>query len=70
MPGLGTVYKLARDPIRVTYDYSQVYAFQGIYAGDGANPGCALTEDSSGALYGTTPAGKGEGAGIIFKLVP
>ncbi len=64
--GLGTIYKLAPG----TYDYSLVYAFQGIFAGDGANPGCALTEDSTGALYGTTPAGSGEGGGVIFKLVP
>jgi uncharacterized repeat protein (TIGR03803 family) len=67
-PGLGSIYML--EPIRATYDYSLVYAFQGILAGDGANPGCALIEDASGALYGTTPAGSGEGAGVIFKLVP
>ena len=30
----------------------------------------ATIEDASGALYGTTPAGSGEGAGVIFKLVP
>ena len=58
------------EPVKTSYDYSLVYAFQGIFAGDGANPGCALIEDASGALYGTTPAGSGEGGGVIFKLVP
>ena len=66
--GLGSIYKLV--PVRTTYDYSLVYAFQGIFEGDGANPGCTLIEDASGALYGTTPAGSGEGGGVIFKLVP
>ncbi len=71
--GFGTVFKLA--PGRAKYRESTIYRFQGIAAGDGANPYSLLVEDGAGALYGATAYGGStsfgaQGGGVVFKLTP
>ncbi len=56
--GYGTVFSLTEK--KGKWKYSQLYAFAG--GTDGANPYAGVTEDSSGALYGTTING------TVFKL--
>lgn len=62
--GLGVVFKLTPPHWTETV----VHTFTGT-GGDGACPIAGLLLDSSGALYGTTPAG-GKNRGIVFKLTP
>jgi len=39
-------------------------------SGDGANPSAALTMDSAGNLFGTTPYGGVNGSGSVYRLSP
>jgi uncharacterized repeat protein (TIGR03803 family) len=71
--GYGTVFKLSPD--RSGYRETVIYRFNGIAAGDGANPYSLLIADGTGALYGTTANGgstsfAAQGGGVVFKLTP
>ena len=65
--GLGTVYKLSpvgsgwKETILYNFDIPQDRLLAGI---------SQLVFDDAGNLYGTTHAGGGHGAGVIFKLSP
>jgi uncharacterized repeat protein (TIGR03803 family) len=72
--GWGTVFKV--DPSGVE---TQLYTFLGEKDGspgrDGAYPASALTQDSNGNLYGTTPVGgvagcNQNGCGVVFQIAP
>ncbi len=70
--GLGTVFKLT-PPARgqTTWSEAVIYSFGEAGSNDGAYPYTGLIMDSSGALYGTTPAGGGSlNEGTVFKLTP
>ncbi len=62
--GFGTVFSLSSK--HGIWKYTMLYAFAG--GADGQNPYAGLSEDSSGALYGTTEAGGSYGEGTLFKL--
>jgi uncharacterized repeat protein (TIGR03803 family) len=71
--GYGTVFKLSPD--QSGYRETVIYRFNGIAAGDGANPYSLLIADGTGALYGTTANGgstsfAAQGGGVVFKLTP
>ena len=48
-------------------DYHVIHSFAGT---DGRAPEAALLQDSSGALYGTTPSGGTNDLGTVFRLNP
>ena len=54
--------------------FSLLYSFQGVNAGDGANPQAGLIADKAGNLYGTTIYGGGvcgnPGCGTVFRRAP
>lgn len=59
----GTVYKIKPNGTETV-----LHAFHG--GRDGSTPMAALIEDANGNLYGTTSAGGGYNAGIVFKITP
>jgi uncharacterized repeat protein (TIGR03803 family) len=68
--GLGTVFELYPDPIRVEdWHYRILHSFSG-EPDDGATPESPLTVDSAGTLYGTTNAGGLSDRGTVYKIVP
>jgi uncharacterized repeat protein (TIGR03803 family) len=72
----GSVFALAPPTAGQTiWTESQLYSFQG--GADGGGPSGSLLEDSTGALYGTTPSGGtvsqcmgNPGCGTVFRLTP
>jgi uncharacterized repeat protein (TIGR03803 family) len=66
--GFGTVFKLTPPaPGKSQWTETVLYSFS---QPDGDSPFAGLVSDSSGALYGVTPAGGANGGGVAFKLVP
>ncbi|MHB8519178.1 MAG: choice-of-anchor tandem repeat GloVer-containing protein [Limisphaerales bacterium] len=59
--GFGTVFKLGTGGS----NYTVLHNFTG---GDGRNPQAGLVSGSDGVLYGTTPNGGYQDAGVVFKL--
>ncbi|HXM41986.1 MAG TPA: choice-of-anchor tandem repeat GloVer-containing protein [Bryobacteraceae bacterium] len=59
--GAGTVYKLDAGG-----NETVLYSFTG--GTDGGNPAAGVVRDSGGNLYGTTPVGGKNNAGVIFTL--
>lgn len=59
--GFGTVFKLSTGGS----NYTVLHNFTG---GDGRNPQAGLVSGSDGVLYGTTPNGGYQDAGVVFKL--
>ncbi len=72
--GCGTVFTLT--PHGSDYVETTIYSFGGASNHDGEFPLGGLTEDASGALYGTTEfqgggsGCQGLGCGIVYKLTP
>jgi uncharacterized repeat protein (TIGR03803 family) len=71
--GCGTVFKLSRAGSGWTI--TPIYAFQGFYTGDGAEPIARVTFGPDGALYGATSQGGSQecsysDCGIVFRLTP
>jgi len=67
--GVGLVFKLTPPAAGGTaWTQTVLYAFSG--GADGSIPESVLTEDSTGALYGSTTLGGANGVGTIFKLTP
>ncbi|HZK80083.1 MAG TPA: choice-of-anchor tandem repeat GloVer-containing protein, partial [Humisphaera sp.] len=60
--GYGTVFEIAHGTTTVT----TIAAFNGI---DGANPTAAVTLDSGGDIFGTTPSHGANGFGTVFEIV-
>ncbi|MGB8785154.1 MAG: choice-of-anchor tandem repeat GloVer-containing protein [Terriglobales bacterium] len=64
--GLGTLYELV--PVgKGKYQQRVQWNFNGT---DGSGPNGGLVLDSAGNLYGTTPAGGSNGAGVVFEVTP
>jgi uncharacterized repeat protein (TIGR03803 family) len=61
--GYGTVFK-----IDASGQFSSLYSFNG--AGDGREPGAALTLGADGNLYGTTVYGGAQDRGTVLRLSP
>jgi uncharacterized repeat protein (TIGR03803 family) len=59
----GTVFRLAADGTETV-----LWAFRGL--SDGCEPASAVIADSSGNLYGTTPACGAAGYGTVFEVAP
>lgn len=66
---VGTVYELHAGPNAVT-TVSIVHSFQGLGSGDGMIPAGELILGRDGNIYGSTPVGGANGAGVLFKLSP
>jgi uncharacterized repeat protein (TIGR03803 family) len=64
VPGLGTVFDLARGSSTIT----TLASFTGPST-TGVQPNPGLIEDTSGNLFGTTAAGGANGNGTVFELV-
>ncbi len=51
--------------------WTKTILYQFLADNDGQSPAAELVVDSSGALYGVTPAGNGSAQyGVVFKLTP
>jgi uncharacterized repeat protein (TIGR03803 family) len=61
----GTIYRFDPEdgPFEVLHDFTG-------QADDGGYPSSSLTQDASGAFYGTTTAGGAFGQGVVFRFVP
>ena len=60
--GCGVVFELTPAGERVLYNFTG--------GNDGFGPGAGVTFDHSGNLYGTTPDGGADSAGVIYQLAP
>jgi uncharacterized repeat protein (TIGR03803 family) len=63
--GCGVVYKLTN--LNGTWTQSVIHYFNG---NDGYGPGAGLSFDAAGNLYGMTPTGGPNAAGVIYQLRP
>ncbi len=63
--GFGSVFELAMGS-NGTWSEKTLYSFTG--GNDGAYPGCSLTFDTVGNLYGTTQFGGVHDYGVVFEL--
>ena len=63
--GCGVVYKLANSG--GVWTQTVIHYFNG---NDGYGPGSGLTFDAAGNLYGMTPTGGPNAAGVIYQLTP
>jgi uncharacterized repeat protein (TIGR03803 family) len=63
--GFGTIFRFdpATDAFEVLHDFSGK-------ADDGSRPYSGLSQDASGAFYGTTTQGGANDAGVAFRFVP
>jgi uncharacterized repeat protein (TIGR03803 family) len=64
--GCGVVFKLTNSG--GVWTQSVIHAFTG--GNDGSGPGAPVVFDKAGNLYGMTPTGGADGAGVIFELRP
>jgi uncharacterized repeat protein (TIGR03803 family) len=62
----GVIYKLSPES-KGRWTYTVLHRFTG---NDGAQPAASLILDNRGNLYGTTPLGGANGAGVVFELTP
>jgi uncharacterized repeat protein (TIGR03803 family) len=62
--GCGVVYKLANTG--GVWRQSVIHSFTG--GSDGSGPGAPLVLDKHGNLYGTTPTGGADGAGVVYEI--
>jgi uncharacterized repeat protein (TIGR03803 family) len=64
--GAGAAFKLTPDG-----KYAVLYSFCARdNCTDGYNPAAGMVLDQKGNLYGTTPLGGADGAGVVFRLTP
>ena len=64
--GQGSAFKLT--PSSGSWTYTSLHDFTG--GSDGGLPGCTLTFDASGNLYGTTTEGGANQYGVVFEITP
>ena len=64
--GCGVVYKLTKSG--QSWKQSIIHSFVG--GSDGYGPGSRVTLDGVGNVYGTTPTGGTQGAGVVYQLQP
>lgn len=64
----GMVFELS--PSGQTWQFSALYAFDGLNGTDGYDPAAGVIFDLSGNLYGTTAAGGAAGFGTVYELTP
>jgi len=65
--GCGVVFKMVKSGSQWTYHV--IHYFTGLN-GDGFGPGVGVTIDKRGNVYGMTPTGGADSAGIVFELTP
>jgi uncharacterized repeat protein (TIGR03803 family) len=67
--GYGTLFELVKPTTGTTWKFELLHSFDD-NGTDGVNPAFAsLVLDAAGNLYGTTPSGGANSAGIVFELV-
>ncbi|HEV2424915.1 MAG TPA: choice-of-anchor tandem repeat GloVer-containing protein [Terriglobia bacterium] len=64
--GCGVAFKLTR--LNGVWIETVIHSFAG--GADGYGPGAGLAIDRQGDLYGATPTGGADGAGVIYELTP
>jgi len=62
--GCGTVFKLTNSG--GTWNFAVIHSFTG--GSDGWGPGAGVTVDSQGRVFGMTPVGGSNNAGVIYQL--
>src|SRR6185295_15619202 len=64
--GCGVIFKLTHS--NGTWTQKVIHYFTG--GQDGYGPGSRVTVDSHGNVFGTTPTGGANSAGVVFELIP